>query len=384
MPELQNSLKKTSQADFRWLHTGEQALSEMIETIRAATVSIRLEMYIFHASDIAEQFRAELVNAAQRGVLVRVMVDALGSITLPETFWQPLITSGGQFRWFNPLTVNRLSVRDHRKIMVCDDAIAYVGGFNISKEYHGDGVRMGWRDLGIKICGPLVRDLALAFDELFEQADCKRGFFQTFRKAKASSRSTSPQGELLLATPGRKHNPIKQALRRDLHNARSVQITSAYFLPTWKIRRDLTRIARNGGKVQLILPGKSDVPLMQAASRSLYRRLLDAGVEIFEYQPQILHAKLIIIDDVVYAGSANLDTRSLHLNYELLVRLTNPKLAQEAREIFAGDLAHCLPVSRQEWRSARSLWTRLKQRWAYFVLARLDPYLTRWQIRNLR
>jgi cardiolipin synthase len=384
MPELQNSLKKVSTPHFRWLYTGEQALSEMLEAVDAARRSIRLEMYIFNVSEIAEKFRTALVNAAQRGVKVRVLNDALGSITLPNDFWEPLTTSGGEFRLFNPLAVHRLSVRDHRKIMVCDDIVGFVGGFNISKEYHGDGVVSGWRDLGIKICGPLVNDLASAFDDLFNVADCNHGFFQQFQKPKQQRLVRSHDGDLLLTSPGRQYNPIKRSLRTDLQNAKSVLIISAYFLPTWRLRRDLMRVARNGGEVKLILPAKSDVPLMQAASRSLYRRLLNAGVEIYEYQPQILHAKLIIIDGVVYAGSANLDTRSLHLNYELLVRLNEVGLVSEARRIFEKDLKHCLRINPWSWKQTRTLWTRLKQRWAYLLLAKLDPYLTRWQLKHLR
>lgn len=384
MPELQNSLKKVSTPHFRWLQTGEQALSEMLVAVESAKHSIRLEMYIFHASEIAEKFRVALINACQRGVRVKLLIDALGSITLPNSFWDVLKTSGGDFRWFNPLRLHRFSVRDHRKILVCDDEVAFVGGFNISKEYHGDGVTSGWRDLGIQVAGPLVLDLASAFDELFAVADYKHGFFRQFRKLRPYRLPASPAGSLLLTSPGQHYNPIKRALRTDLRNARSVQIISAYFLPTWRLRRDLMHVARNGGKVQLILPAKSDVPLMQAASRSLYRRLLRAGVEIYEYQPQILHAKLIIIDDVVYAGSANLDTRSLNLNYELLVRLNDSSLVAGAREIFKRDLTHCLRMDLSVWKKARSFWTRCQQRWAYFVLARLDPYLTRWQLKNLR
>jgi cardiolipin synthase len=384
MPELQKNLKKVSTPQFRWLHTGEQALSEMLQAVESAQHSIRLEMYIFHVSEIAEKFRTALVNASQRGVNVKILIDALGSVTLPDDFWDTLKSSGGDFRLFNPLRLHRFSVRDHRKILVCDDTIGFVGGFNISKEYHGDGVIVGWRDLGIKVCGPLVQDLASAFDALFAVADYKHGFFKQFSLARPQWLVASSNSSLLLTSPGLQHNPIKRSLRSDLRNARSVQIISAYFLPTWRIRRDLMRVARNGGKVQLILPAKSDVPMMQAASRSLYRRLLRAGVEIYEYQPQILHAKLIIIDGIVYAGSANLDTRSLHLNYELLVRLTDSALVAEAREIFAHDLKHCLRMDLAVWKKARSLWTRLRQRWAYFVLARLDPYLTRWQLKNLR
>src|SRR5690348_14345773 len=148
---------------------------------------------------------------------------------------------------------------------------------------------------------------------MFSLAGHKHRYFARWRKPHHHRILKAPEGELLLSSPGRKFNPLKRALRHDLKRARSVQIICAYFLPTWRIRRDLNRIARHGGKVQLILPGKSDVQLSQMAARSLYRRMLRSGVEIYEYEPQILHAKMFVIDDVVYAGSANLDTRSLHL-----------------------------------------------------------------------
>ena len=123
-----------------------------------------------------------------------------------------------------------------------------------------------------------------------------------------------------MSHPGRGASPFQTALYQDLAVAREVRIVSAYFLPTRRLRRDLLRVARRGGRVQLILAGKSDVLVSQLAARSLYRRLLKAGVEIYEYQPQILHAKLILSDGVIYVGSSNLDIRSLNLNYELMLR----------------------------------------------------------------
>ena len=146
----------------------------------------------------------------------------------------------------------------------------------------------------------------------------------------------------------------------------------------------LALCARQGVRVQLILPGKSDVPLMQAAARSLYRRLLAAGVEIYEYQPQILHTKFLLLDDTVFVGSANLDPRSFGLNYDLLLRLPHPELAAEARAIFADHLTHCRRIERSAWRKARSFWERLKGRFARFLFTRIDPFITRKQIQGLR
>lgn len=385
MHELAKSSKQNLASEFRWLRSGDQALEEMLQAIESAKRSVRLEMYIFHESPIAEKFCQALVNACQRGLRVSVLVDALGSISLAESFWDVFKMSGGEFRWFNPLTLHRLGVRDHRKILVCDDEVAFIGGFNIAAEYHGDGVKSGWRDLGLKICGALAKELARAFDDMFRLADFRHKRFARLRKSIHQKTIWTPEGSLLLSAPGRQRSPMQHALYSDFERAKKIQIICAYFLPTRRIRRALTDVARRGGTVQLILPGKSDVPLMRFASQSLYRRLLRAGVEVYEYQPQILHAKLVIIDDaIVYAGSANLDVRSLHLNYELLVRLENRELAREASEIFSADLERCQKIELRSWIKARTLWGKIKSRLAYLILGRLDPYVASRQLKRLQ
>jgi cardiolipin synthase len=144
----------------------------------------------------------------------------------------------------------------------------------------------------------------------------------------------------------------------------------------------LMRLARKGAKVQLILPAKCDIPVMRMAAQSFYRRFLAAGVEIYEYQPQILHAKLFVIDQIAYAGSANLDARSLNINYELMVRLSNPALVSEGRGIFVGMLAHCRQIELAAWRRSRTFWDRMKARVAHIVFARIDPLIARHQLRG--
>ncbi len=347
----------------------------MLAAIEAAESSVCLETYTYSAGRLGERFRDALVRARQRGARVRVLFDALGSRGLPGAFWQPLQAAGGEVRSFNPLAVNRLGIRDHRKLLVCDERVAFLGGFNIAPEYEGDGVTSGWCDLGLRVEGLLASELVAAFDEMFERADLRHRRFLRLRKSSARKTVRTPGEQLLLSGPGRGRSPIKRALRGDFAQARAVQIMVAYFLPTWRMRRGLVHVARRGGRVELILAGKSDVLVSQLAGRSLYRRLLKTGVGIHEYQPQILHAKLIVIDDVVYVGSANLDQRSLNINYELMIRLENREIAEQARAVFAANLKHCRRVTLEGWRKSRTLWQRLKQHWAYFLLARIDPYL---------
>jgi cardiolipin synthase len=143
------------------------------------------------------------------------------------------------------------------------------------------------------------------------------------------------------------------------------------------------RVRQRGGRVRVLLAGRSDVPLAQRAAEQLYARLLRRGVELFEYQPQILHAKLLIMDDTVFVGSCNLDRRSLHINYELLLRLQWPELAADARAWLEHALAHSRPIDLASWATGRT-WPRRLWSWlAYLLLARVDPLVARRRFRAI-
>jgi cardiolipin synthase len=367
---------------WTWLRNGDEAFAAMLAAIEAARESILLEVYIYSAGPLGARFREALVRARQRGVRVRVLVDAFGSLSLPDGFWSPLRAAGGEARFFNPVALNRMGIRNHRKLLVCDGTVAFVGGFNIASEYEGDGVQRGWRDVGLRLSGPLVGQLAASFEQMFTLADFRHKRFARLRRPAFEQPVASPIGQLILSGPGRGFNRIRRSLQSDLARARSVQIMVGYFLPTGRLRRAMQRVAR-GGQLRLLLAAKSDVLLAQLAGQSLYRRFLKAGAEIYEYEPQILHAKLLIVDGAVYVGSANLDPRSLGINYELVIRFENPHLAAEARAIFGDALRHGRRIDPAEWRHGRNFWARLKRRWAYFLLARIDPYVARKQWRAL-
>jgi len=371
------------QASFEWLRTGREAVDAMLETISQAEQSIRLETFIFQSGEVGDSFREALVAAQRRGVRVRVMCDAFGSIKLLASYWEDLVKAGGEFRWFNPLQLNRIIYRNHRKILVVDKRVAFIGGFNIGTEYCGDGVTCGWRDLGLKITGAMATALGETFDDLFTRADCRHRRFETMRRTRSDAMVPGQRWTLLLTGPGRGHRALKQSLIHDFDTAKSIQIMSAYFLPNLRILRALKRAARRGARVRLILAGKSDVRLMRIATRGLYPSLLRAGVEIYEYEPQIMHAKIVLADDVVYAGSANLDARSLSINYEVLARIPDETLADEAREIFESDMQHCRRIEPRGWRTPRGMWQKFIERLAYFILARIDPYLARRQRKHL-
>lgn len=373
-------MRTLHEAEYKWLRTGEVALSEMLDAIDRARDSIRLEMYIFHTGPVADKFRDALVAACKRGLLVRVLIDAFGSAYLPDSFWNTFRESGGQFRWFNPLSLHHIFIRDHRKLLICDGELAFIGGFNIATEYCGDGLTDGWRDLGLCVRGPLTRELIVAYDDMFSCADFKHKPFARLRKSSRTKTVSVPDAQLLLGGPGR-NNSLKRSLTEDLKTAKDILIITPYFVPTLKIRTLLKRRSRQGARIRIILPGKSDLPVVRMAAQSFYRRFLRAGVHIYEYQPSILHAKLFIIDDIVYAGSANLDGRSMNINYELMARLTNRKLVEEGREIFEDMLTHCKRIELRGWRKARTFWDRFKARMAHLVIARMDTFFATRQLR---
>ncbi len=368
-----------------WLYTGLEIFPAMIKAIAAARESILLETYIYTDGELGRQFLEALVAAQRRGVRVRVLVDAFGSWLLPEDFFAELTAAGGEMRYFNPLRFWRYGVRDHRKLLVCDGRVVFVGGFNLADEYAGDGVTHGWCDIGVRLEESVATQLAASFDELFALADFHRKPLLRLRAFKARRKSAAAGGgKLLLSQPGRGASPIQNALAHDLAHAVDVRIVTAYFLPTRRVRRDLMRVARRGGRVRLILAGKSDVLLSQLAGRSYYRRLLRAGVEIYEYQPQVLHAKLFVCGDAAYVGSANLDVRSLNLNYELMLRLEDETVVAGARAVFDRLLVHCQRIEPEEWRQSQTFWQRWQQRWAHFLVARVDPWIALRQFRGVK
>ena len=370
----------------QWLCAGREIFPALLAALAAARTSIRLETYTCSNGRLGREIRAQLVAAAQRGVRVQVLVDAVGSWFLPDRFFDPLVAAGGAVCRFNPLRRWRFGVRDHRKLVICDDSVIFVGGFNVADEYDGDGVTCGWYDLGLRLEDPrLAGELAASFAELFALAGFHRKPMLRLRPFRGKRPVARPgTGRLLATHPGRGASRFQTALSRDLATARDVRIISAYFLPTRRLRRDLVRVVRRGGRVQLLLAGRSDVPVSQMAARSLYLRLLRAGIEIYEYQPQILHAKLVLIDGATYAGSSNLDLRSLNLNYELMLRLTDHPTAAGAAALFARALQHSRKIERATWKKTLTFRQRFQNHWAHFLLARIDPLVALSQFRSLR
>lgn len=367
----------------QWIPDGTTAYAEMGQQIDAARQSVRLEWYMVRPAGPAERLCAALLRALHRQVDVRVLVDAYGSAELPAGYFSELERHGARVRVFNPRRLLRLTFRNHRKLLVCDGKTAVVGGFNIGPEYDGDGVAHGWRDLGVLVNGRVVSDLGRSFDRMFELAEFTPGALRRHRASERRRNAGSDRVALLTSGPGSGRSALQYSLKRDLSQAHSVMIMAAYFLPSAGIRRLLRRCVQRGGRVQVILAGRTDVPLAKLAAEHHYARLMNAGVDIYEYQPQILHAKALFIDDVAYVGSCNLDARSLRINYELLLRLDCPEFTALGRKLFLDDLDHCRRVVPKHWTQSRSRWRALRSRVAHFLLARIDPLIAQRKLRAL-
>lgn len=375
-------MKKAALADTRWLRNGGEFLAALLAAIHGARRSVRLETYIVAPDATGTSVRAALTAAAARSVSVRVLVDALGSAELPADFWEPLRAAGGEVRVFNPLTQRRLLVRNHRKLLVGDDDVAIVGGFNIADAYTGDGIVSGWADCGLILEGPSVAALVRSFDRMLGRCDERpwRTLPARLRKGdRPPAEVIAALTQLLESGPGRGPSAFQRQLHHEVAQARAVRFVSAYFLPGFRLRWLLRRAAKRGASVQIIVPGKSDVAVSQRAAHHLYAGLLRAGVELWEYQPQVLHAKLFLAHHTAFVGSSNLDPRSLHLNYELMLGLGGPQDLAGAHEVFARLLAHSRRIDPATWRRSRSWWEKLREQWAFWLLSRLDPYVThRW------
>ncbi len=371
---------------FQWLGTGEALLEAKLAAIAEAKTSVRMETYIFKDEDIGKRFREALIQAGERGVQVKLLVDAIGGGSLSVDYFQALNDlEGCAMRWFNRPSLATWSFRDHRKILVIDGETTFVGGCNIAEEYHGDGVNEGWRDGGARVDGPVAEEMEREYDLQWAVAELKQWRVQLRIRLKKRQRKLPAHPEVipLFVHPGLGESPLRDAMREDFKVARDIAITSAFFLPSENLRHQLSSAAGRGARVRILLGGQSDVKLMQAATRSTYGRLLDSGLEIWEYQPQIVHAKVLVLDDVVYIGSSNLDPRSLRINFEVMLRIASAELAATARAAFEADLRLSHQIT-QPALADFGWWTTLKQKAAHWLLGRVDPRLAEGMLRRLQ
>jgi cardiolipin synthase len=370
----------------RLLLDGPATYQAMFAAILAAKDHINLETYIMDDDDVGQRFAQALIDKQQHGVQVNLIHDSVGTIGTPAAFFKRLTDSGIQvleFNPINPLTARKgweLNQRDHRKLLVVDGSIAFLGGINISSVYsggsfgkithsHSDGTT-AWRDTDLQLQGPVVAELQKLFLATWISQKgaplAERNYFpkpQTVGRQVVRAIGSAPDEPVSL---------IYATLLSAIRSAdTSIYLTNAYFAPDPQLMSALELAAKRGVDVQLILPSKSDSWLVFHAGRSYYTQLLDAGVKIFERRGVILHAKTALIDGVwSTVGSTNLDWRSFLHNYELNAVVLGAEFGDQVQTMFDADLAASNAITPEQWRR-RELDLRVKEvfarLWAYWL-----------------
>lgn len=359
------------------LDTGPRRLDALLKLIEGAERQVRLLFYIYVDDGAGRQVRDALVAATRRGVRVSLTIDGLGSEPAARRdFFDPLAAAGADVCQFIPRWGRRYLLRNHQKLAIADEATAIIGGFNVQDSYFGTIAEQAWRDLGLIVDGPAVVRLAGYYDALSQWTHQPKGSMRSLRRMIGAWSEDDGALRWLLGGPTRRLSPWAKVVRRDMRRAQRTDIISGYFAPSPAMLRRLDKVGIRG-RVRIVLPTRTDHGASLWASHFTYAGLLRKGVEIYEYQPTKLHTKLYVIDDAVHIGSANFDVRSLFLNMELMLRIEDAAFASHVRAYVDGEVAASTRVTPEAYRARTTPWMRVKQFGAYFVMAVLDPNVSR-------
>ncbi len=341
---------------------GDSYFRDLLESIESARSSILLETYIYEYDPLGMRIEGALIRASRRGVSVRLLVDGIGAARWIERRHPELERSGVALRIFHPVYVSRLlgslfrrsrqflsklNRRNHRKVCVVDEKVAFVGSLNVSADHCASIVgKSAWRDTGVQVSGEPIQDLITAFDHAWMRshtADGKRQWRETLLDIPKKIKPISPLVRLNFTFKLRREN--SRDLRLRFRKAeRRIWLTNAYLAPSAPLVRALTKSASRGVDVRLLVPRDSDVFFMPWVAASHYAPLLKAGVRIFEYLPRFLHAKSVIIDDWATVGTSNMNRRSALYDFEVDLELTSTATLSLLESQFHKDLAQAEEV----------------------------------------
>ena len=356
------------------LWKGKESFQIIFDAVRAAQKTIYLEFYICRNDETGTELAELLKQKSREGVRVCLLYDHFGSFGTPKRFWNDLKAAGvwirasRPFKWIAPF---RYVHRDHKKLIVIDSAKAFTGGLNIANEYSGLhlkllekgvprnilsekmlGGRSGWRDTGIMLEGPVVNELLGKF---------KKSWYAWGGEPLGETGTSGVRGKEaqekgipvipVFVSSARGRRRMRRLLYYSVNHARrSITLTTAYFTPSRRMVETLENAVNRGVRVRLLVPGRSDVPAASYAGRAFFARLLKAGVEIYTYAGEILHAKTSIFDECwSIVGSANLDFRSLRYNDEGNIGILDAGFAARMNEIFEEDLIFSERIGLETW-----------------------------------
>jgi cardiolipin synthase len=365
------------------LQDGPATYAAMFTAIRQARDHIDMESYIFEDDEVGLRFSQALLERQKQGVQVNLIYDSVGALGTPADFFKPLTDAGAkvlQYHPVNPLAARagwNVNQRDHRKLLIADGRVAFVGGINISGVY-SSGSRgsapaksssgLPWRDTHVQIEGPVVADFQKLFLETWQRQKGdplpRRTYFPTL----------APRGNQVVralgGSPEEPYSAVYATLISAIGSAETeVLLSNAYFAPDPQLQDALKAAVKRGVDVQLLLPSKTDSALIFHAGRSHYDELLEAGVKIYERKSALLHSKTALIDGVwSTVGSTNLDWRSFLHNQELNAVVLGTDFGAQMKAAFERDLAQSQPITLETWRQ-RGLGFRMKE-----TLARIWEY----------
>jgi cardiolipin synthase len=369
------------------LFDGPQTMAEMLKAISEAKNNINLETYIFDQDEMGMKFADMLIEKQKAGVTVNVMYDSVGTIGVPQAFFDRMRAAGIHLVAYNPINPARLknpdwkvNNRDHRKVLIVDGKIAFTGGINISADYAKSSPfrskaraqatstsQVGWRDTHVKVEGPAVAEFQYQYIKQWTGQDATDlpdvDYFPALKPMGDKAVrvvAVQPDGDFEMF---KAYNLAIQQAKKSVH------ITSAYFVPDQQTVDALKAAARRGVDVRVILPGKSDSSLVFYAGHALYEELLDSGVKIYQLRLAVLHAKTAVIDgNWSTVGSTNIDMRSFMHNSELNVVVLGDDFGHSMESAFAEDERNSDEITVDAWHHRP--WTDRMREWA----ARLMDY----------
>jgi cardiolipin synthase len=353
------------------LKDGGQAFPAMLAAIAAARASVCLETYILRDDRTGRLFADALAERARAGVEVSLLYDAWGS-SVSGAYVDALQRAGVRTLAYHPIRfsgqrreiLGRIAHRDHRKALVVDSRVGFTGGINLSDDYapveEGGG---GWRDTHLRIEGPAAVELEYFFLNTWRRAG---GAPVDERRYGGGRRRADPLVSVLSSHLRRSRADIKGAYRDAIRGARQrIWITNAYFLPQIRLLRDLADAARRGVDVRVMVAGTTDVRAVLYASRSIYEVLLGAGVQLYEWEGRVLHAKTAVVDGRwATVGSSNLDQQSLRQNLEVNAIVRHAAFAEALERMFMADLGSCREINAERWQH-RPAWLKAASWGAY-------------------
>jgi cardiolipin synthase len=330
-----------------------------LDAIANARKSINLEAYIFHKGEIGTKFRDALTERARAGVKVKLIIDFIGSFSVRKSWFRELIDAGGRVEWYHSLRIDlipQINNRTHRELMVVDGEIGFIGGAGIDDHWYkatpGDP---RWRDTVCRVTGPAVTSLQSVFAENWLR--CSGEILASGDYFQDGVEHAGSVAMIVNSTPAAGSTRARILFQMLIAcSRRRVYITTPYFLPDRSARKAVRRaIQERGVDVRILTPGPhSDHMLTRGSSERLFGPLLKAGARIYEYRPAMIHAKVLIADDVwSVVGSTNFDYRSFQLNDEVNMAVCDAAVAARLRQDFEKDLKESREITYDEWRKHR-------------------------------